>query len=143
MPLAFLFNDAGSEYFQGLLLILARQPYDIGDCISISDPTLDTKINGSQPWFVQGITLFTTTLRNGSSNEVASISNGALAKTRIINAARSPKAQIFVFLKFAIDVPYDKVKIFNTVIKEFVRDRPREWIQLSAFRALRVEADLG
>jgi small-conductance mechanosensitive channel len=143
VPLAFLVNDAGSEYFQGLLLILARRPYDIGDCISISEPTEDAKINGSQPWFVQGITLFTTTVRNGLSNEVATISNGALAKTRIINAARSPKAQVFVYLKFSIDIPYEKVKIFHTVIKEFVRDHPREWIQLCAFRALTVEADEG
>ena len=143
VPLAFLFNDAGSQYFQGLLLILVRQAYDIGDCISISDPVNDTDINGSIPWYVENITLFTTTLRSGLSNEVATISNGALAKTRIINAARSQKAQIFVFLKFSIDIPYEKVKIFHCVVKEFIKDRPREWIQLSAFRAIRVEADQG
>ena len=143
VPLAFLFNDAGSQYFQGLLLILVRQPYDIGDCISISDPSKDTKINGSTPWFVENITLFTTTIRSGPSNEVATIANGAIAKTRIINAARSPKAQVFVFLKLNIDIPYEKVKIFKTVVKEFIRGRPREWVQLSAIRAVRVEADQG
>eukprot|EP00557_Chaetoceros_sp_GSL56_P007064 CAMPEP_0176504220 /NCGR_PEP_ID=MMETSP0200_2-20121128/15805_1 /TAXON_ID=947934 /ORGANISM="Chaetoceros sp., Strain GSL56" /LENGTH=888 /DNA_ID=CAMNT_0017903613 /DNA_START=3159 /DNA_END=5822 /DNA_ORIENTATION=+ len=143
VPLAFLFNEAGSEYFQGLLLILVRQPYDIGDCISVSDPISDAKINGSQPWFVEGITLFTTTIRSGPSNEISTVSNGALAKTRIMNGSRSPKAQVFVFLKFSIDVPYEKVKIFQTVVKEFIKDRPKEWIQMTAFRAIRVEVDQG
>jgi hypothetical protein len=143
VPLAFLFNDAGSQYFQGLLLIIARQPYDIGDCISISDATQEIPKNGSTPWFVENITLFTTTIRSGPSNEVATISNGALAQTRIINAARSHKAQVFIFLKLSIDIPYEKVKIFHNVVREFVKDRPREWIKLAAFRAIRVEADQG
>ena len=143
VPLAFLFNEAGSQYFQGLLLILARQPYDIGDCISISDVTEETSKHGSTPWKVENITLFTTTVRSGPTNEVATISNGSLAKTRIINANRSQKAQVFVFLKLSIDVPYEKVKIFHSVVKEFVKDRPREWVKLGAFRAIRVEADQG
>ncbi len=143
MPLAFLFNDAGSQYFQGLLLIIARQPYDIGDCISISGVTDEIPKNGSAPWFVENITLFSTTLRSGPSNEVATVSNGSLAQTRIINAARSQKAQIFIFLKLSIDIPYEKVKIFHSVVKEFVKDRPREWVKLGAFRAVRVEADQG
>ena len=46
-------------------------------------------------------------------------------------------------MKFASDVPYDRVMLFKSVIESFVKDRPREWIALSGFRATRVEADLG
>ncbi len=128
---------------QGLLLILVRQPFDIGDCIAISSPTVDTDINGSVTWFVENITLFTTTIRSVPSNEVATISNGALASTRIINAARSHRAQVFVFLKFSVDIPYEKVKIFRSVVEEFITDRSREWVQLCTFRSIKVEADQG
>ena len=128
---------------QGLLLILARQPYDIGDRIAISHPSNDTSPSGSTTWFVDGITLFTTTVRNAATNEVGTYDNGSLASLRIINAARSPKAVVYVKLKFGIDVPYEKVKIFGTVIEHFVKDRPREWIKLVGFRATVVEADLG
>ena len=46
-------------------------------------------------------------------------------------------------MKFASDVPYDRVMLFKSVIESFVKERPREWIALSGFRATRVEADLG
>lgn len=128
---------------QGLLLVLVRQPYDIGDRIAVSNPMNDTPPDGSTTWFVEGITLFTTTVRCAATNEVGTYSNGSLAALRIINAARSPKAIVTVKLKFGIDVPYEKVKLFGTVIETFVKDRPREWINLLGFRATAVEADLG
>ncbi len=123
--------------------MLARQPYDIGDRIAISDPESDTSPSGSTTWFVDGISLFTTTVRNAATNEVATYNNGSLASSRIINAARSPKAIVYIKLKFGIDVPYEKIKIFGTVVENFIKDRPREWIKLGNFRATAVEADLG
>lgn len=143
LPLSFLFSAAASKYFEGLLLVLVRQPYDIGDRIAVSNPMNDTPPDGSTTWFVEGITLFTTTVRCAATNEVGTYSNGSLASLRIINAARSPKAIVTVKLKFGIDVPYEKVKLFGTVIENFVKDRPREWINLLGFRATAVEADLG
>ena len=122
---------------------LQRQPYDIGDRIHISNAQSDTSGNGSATWFVEAINLFSTTVRYAATNEVATHSNGSLAQSRIINAARSPKAQVYVYMKFASDVPYDRVMLFKSVIDSFVKDRPREWIALSGFRATRVEADLG
>jgi hypothetical protein len=35
------------------------------------------------------------------------------------------------------------VKIFGDVVESFVKDRPREWLKLAAFRATAVQADLG
>jgi len=46
-------------------------------------------------------------------------------------------------LKFPLDVPYEKVKIFHEALETFIRNRPREWIGLRAFRATSVNAQLG
>ena len=120
-----------------------RQPYDIGDRIAISDPEKDTNVIGSTTWFVDKFSIFSTTVRSAATNEVATYNNGYLAGTRIINAARSPKAIVCINLKFGIDVSYEKVKIFQTVVENFVKDHPQEWLKLLAFRATTVEADLG
>jgi len=143
LPLSFLFSAAASKYFEGLLLVLVRQAYDIGDRIAVSNPMLDTSPDGSTTWFVENITLFTTTVRCAGTNEVGTYANGSLAGLRIINAARSPKAIASVRLKFGLDVPYEKVKVFRTVVEQFVKDRPREWLKVLGFRATAVEADLG
>lgn len=124
-------------------MILARRPYDIGDRIAVSDVNQNTDMNGSPGWVVEKIDLFTTTVRFGSSREIATLSNGSLARSRIINMTRSDKAQINIFLKFSVDEPYSKVKVFRSAVESFVRERPREWLCLSGFRATRVETDLG
>lgn len=143
LSFSFMFSGASSKYFEGLLLIFVRRPYDIGDRVSVSDVNKDTSSDGSMTWFVEGVSLFTTTVRLAATNEVATYSNGSLANSRIINAARSPKATVYLYLKFGLDVPYEKVKIFRTVIESFVKARPREWIAMNGFRATRVQADLA
>jgi hypothetical protein len=82
-------------------------------------------------------------VRNAATNEVATYSNSSLAPLRIINAARSPKGITALRLKFAIDVSLDKIKLFGAAVEEFVKERPREFIKLSAFRVALIEADLG
>ena len=131
---SFMFGSASSKYFEGLLLIFVRRPYDIGDKISISDPEQDTSAAGSSTWFVEDVTVFTTTVRFATTNEVATYSNGSLARLRIINAKRSPKAILYVYMKFAADVPYQMIKVYQTAIENFVKSRPREWAQLNGFR---------
>lgn len=143
LPLSFLFSTAASLYFQGVLLVLVRQPYDIGDRIALSKPENDTDKDGSTSWFVEQISLFSTTLKNAATNEVATLSNSSLAPLRIINAARSPKAVKTLRLKFAIDVSLDKIKLFGSSVEEFIKERPREWIKMACFRPTLIEADLG
>ena len=60
--------------------------------VALSDPENDTSSSGSSTWFVEKVSLFTTTVRFATTNEVATYSNGSLARLRIINAKRSPKA---------------------------------------------------
>lgn len=71
------------------------------------------------------------------------MSNGALADSRIINASKSYNAAVFQYLKFPIDVPYEKLRTFHEALEAFVRNRPREWIGLGAFRAANVNASAG
>jgi len=143
LAFAFMIGSASAKYFEGILFILVRQPYDIGDRIAISDPTKDTNVDGSSCWYVESVDLYTTTVRSGATNEVATLTNGALASARVINAARSPRALVYLHLKFGVDVPYAKVQLFRKTVEEFVKARPREWLSLSGFRASKVETDLG
>jgi hypothetical protein len=78
-----------------------------------------------------------------ATNERATISNGSLAKSRIINGGRSPKAVLYFLLKFGLDVPYERIEVFKSAVEKFVKARPREWLSLLGFRATRVEADQG
>mmetsp|Transcript_7115 Transcript_7115/g.10813 ORF Transcript_7115/g.10813 Transcript_7115/m.10813 type:complete len:287 (-) Transcript_7115:212-1072(-) len=143
LSFSFLIGAASAKYFEGILLIFARRPYDIGDRIALSDPKDDTDPGGSSAWFVENVNLYATTVRFATTNEVATYSNGSLAALRIINAKRSPMAIKFVNVKFGVDVPYAKVELFKSAVESFIKERPKEWISMSAFRATRVEADLG
>jgi hypothetical protein len=89
------------------------------------------------------VDFFTKTVRFAGTNEVATLANGSLAASRIINGARSPKGVVHIFLKFGVDVPYSKVQVFKKTIDAFLKARPREWVALMQFRSTRVEADLG
>jgi hypothetical protein len=46
-------------------------------------------------------------------------------------------------MKFGVDVSYEKAQIFNKTVERFVKDSPREWVSLVAFRAGAVEQHLG
>ena len=132
-----------SHNIQGLMFILLRNPYDIGDRISIDSPFEPCCADGVFTWYVEDVTLYYTTVRLGATNEVATIANSSLANSRIVNAARSHKALIYITLKFGLDVPYAKIQIFKTTVESFIKARPREWLDCSAIRSTRVEADLG
>lgn len=104
-----------------MLLVTIQRPYDIGDRIHISQSTAETAADGSSMWFVENISLFYTTLRFASTNEVATISNGDLASTKIINGARSVNASICVKIKFGIYTSYDLIQQFKSGVEEFVK----------------------
>jgi Mechanosensitive ion channel len=128
---------------QGLIFILGRKPFDVGDRISINGPNEPPMSDGPCTWYVEEVTLYYTTLRLGATNEVATVSNSSLANSRIVNAARSTKAVVYIKLKFGIDVPTSKIEAFKDRVENFVKARPREWLSSPSIRASRVEADLG
>lgn len=61
----------------------------------------------------------------------------------MINMARSPNAVLFIFLKFSVDVPYERIEVFDEALRKFVKSRPREWAQLLGFRATQIFQDQG
>lgn len=74
---------------------------------------------------------------------MATFSNGSLSGLRIVNLKRSEKPNIFMYLKFGVDVSTEQIESFRVRLTEYVKQRPREWIRLIGFRCTRVEADLG
>uniref|UniRef100_A0A6U5LXY5 Mechanosensitive ion channel MscS domain-containing protein n=1 Tax=Corethron hystrix TaxID=216773 RepID=A0A6U5LXY5_9STRA len=144
LAVSFAFSGAVANIFEGILMVAIRRPYNLGDRIAISQ-TADTEASsdGSSTWFVEDITLFYTKIRYATTNEVATVSNGAISNSRIINANRSPHAMIRVFMKWSLNVPKEKVEIFHATVEKFVQDRPRRFQSFSAFRVSRVEPDLG
>lgn len=133
-----MIGSASSKYFEGIVFILVRRPYDIGDIVHFSQPERETNLNGSLGWIVQKVTLFETVGTWVPTMERASFNNGSLASSQIINWARSPNAKINVQLHFPIETKYEQIDIFKRAIEEYMRVRPREWLQLNGFRVNRI-----
>jgi hypothetical protein len=141
---AFMMGTASSKYLEGILLILVRKPYDIGDRVCFLDATADVNNNGppSGGWIVEKVDLFTTTVRLATTREYTTFANGSLAQSRIINLKRSDKANVFFYMKFTINSTKQQLQIFRHRIVRWLEEHPREWIKLNAFRCLRVETDM-
>lgn len=123
--------------------MLFRRPFEVGEAFHVSDPNNDTDGAGSGWWMVKNVTLFTTTAVYVRTNELATLNNGALATSRIINASRSEHPCVSVSIMLPIDLPYAKLQIFKDAIEQYIRNRPREWVGLSAIRATNVDASQG
>ena len=126
LAFAFMIGSASSKYFEGLLFILGRRPYGIGDLIHVSNVEEETNIDGSRGWFVQHVSLFETTLTWLPTNETASVSNGSLASSRIINWARSPNARFVIFFIFPIETKYETLELFKRAVEEYLKVSPCE-----------------
>mmetsp|Transcript_28640 Transcript_28640/g.69388 ORF Transcript_28640/g.69388 Transcript_28640/m.69388 type:complete len:686 (-) Transcript_28640:49-2106(-) len=140
---SFMISGASSDYFRGLLFITLQRPYDIGDRVNVSSGSTASSATGAAGWIVKDINLYHTTFIFGTTNEYATISNGALSNARIINAARSPLACLNFVMKFGLDVSAGTIQIFKDELMGYVKARPREWLSFNAFRMTRIEADQG
>lgn len=123
---------------QGLLFILIRRPYQIGDGIALSSVNTDTPGTGSAFWIVEDVDLFTTKVIYYFSGERATLNNGSLANSRVINSTLSTNAWLYVFLKFPVSVSFEKLQIFQQALDQYFKNRPREWMSFTQFRATRV-----
>ena len=57
--------------------------------------------------------------------------------------AQSKDALICIYLKFSTNVPYERVQIFETALRAFIKERPREWANFAGFRCTQVAAEQG
>ncbi|CAJ1957662.1 unnamed protein product [Cylindrotheca closterium] len=143
LAFAFVIGSAASKYFEGILFILLRRPYNIGDLICATNIQVEPGLMGNIGWYVQNVTLFETTITWLPTMETASVANGALASSRIVNWARSPNARFVIFLYFPIETKYETLTLFRGAIEEYMKARPREWLAFNALRVLNVFTDKG
>ncbi|KAG7371166.1 mechanosensitive ion channel [Nitzschia inconspicua] len=140
---SFCVSGASSDYIRGLLFILVQRPYDIGDCVALASPNAPADGNGSPQWTVKDVSLYHTTVVFNFSNEIGTISNGSIASMRVLNASRSPRANLHFFLKFGIRVKLETIELFRTKLYDYIKSKPREWLRPVAFRLSLIAADLG
>lgn len=143
LALSFIIGSACSSIFEGLMLILVRRPYDIGDRIALSNVDDETDPTGSLGWIVEDIDIFYTTVRFGATREVATLSNGSIVRCRIINARRSDDAQLMIRMKFGINTSSQQIQLFQSALEKFIDDRPQEYHNTLGFRLNTVVTDLG
>lgn len=115
-----------------------RRPFQIGDGISLSNVNEQTPATGSPIWIVEDVDLFTTKVIYLFSGERATLNNGSLANSRVINASLSKNAWLFVLLKFPVSVSFEKLQVFQQALDQYFKNRPREWMAFTQFRATRV-----
>lgn len=88
------------------------------------------------------ITLFSTTLRMAANNEVATISNGAIAGARITNCARSKNAVVDIVLKLHISMHEGQnVDKFKDGLENYIADNPAVWDALVYLRCEQIDSD--
>ncbi|KAL7557213.1 hypothetical protein ACA910_001281 [Epithemia clementina (nom. ined.)] len=143
VAISFMIGPGSAVFFEGIMMVLGRQPYDVGDRIAIANVSDMPDFDGSTQWIVENVDLLSTTARLVYTNEVANFSNGSLARSRLINMNRSPDPVVYVYVRFQTDVPYSTITIFRSALEIFVEDRPQEWAGLLGFRTSRVEAQLN
>lgn len=121
-----------------------RRPFDVGDRVNIDDVrSQPNTFSGESSWIIEKVDLYSTTARLGTSRELATFSNGSLAGMRIVNLNRSEKPNVYLPLKFPIEASMKQRQLFRRQMTNFIKERPRQWIKLVAFRSTRVEVDLG
>eukprot|EP00977_Amphora_coffeiformis_P012336 scaffold3043_cov180-Amphora_coffeaeformis.AAC.28 len=143
LAFAFMIGSASAKYFEGILFILVRRPYGIGDRVQVGNIESNASLHGALPWCVDNVTLFETTLVYLPTNERASLSNGSLANSRIINWARRcvvVAVNTLAVRLFPLNTPYQKLVLFKRAVEEYMRARPREWRALNGFRCNMVYA---
>jgi hypothetical protein len=84
-----------------------------------------------------------TTVVFNFSNEIGTVSNGSISGMRVLNASRSPRANLHFFLKFGIRVKLETIEFFRTRLFDYIKSKPREWLRPVAFRLSLIAADMG
>jgi small-conductance mechanosensitive channel len=140
---SFAMGSSASKCIEGILLIAVRRPFDLGDRIVLSTASGQENPGVANSWFVEDISLYSTTLRFAQSNEVATVSNGTISECRIVNCNRSPNAMVAFDLVLHICLIKDgKVDGFTAAIENYIHEHPRVWDCLVFFRYDKFDADM-
>jgi len=129
VSVSFALGSSVSKYVEGVLLIAVRRPFDLGDRIIISSCDEVETTRAGLSWFVEDISLFSTTLRFAITNEVSTLNNFSISQARIVNLQRSNNAVVYLEnMDFHVDIiRKNKLGAFRGELEQYVRDRPRIW----------------
>jgi Mechanosensitive ion channel len=134
------------HYFRyvDLLHVLTSLIGRILSCPACSVPGAEapTNVPLSNSWLVEDITLTTSTLRYAATNEVATINNSSVANSRIVNCARSPKAQVTINVKLLLDASQRQLEELRGKIELYLEDS-RVWVGLILYRAEDINNEIG
>jgi Mechanosensitive ion channel len=93
-------------------------------------------------WFVEDISLFSTTLRSALTNEISTVSNGSIANARITNCARSMNAIVHFPINFHIRCHRGKlIERFRQGIDFYIDENPQVWDSVLFFRCDEINTD--
>ncbi|KAL7569468.1 hypothetical protein ACA910_009702 [Epithemia clementina (nom. ined.)] len=142
VSISFALGPSVSKFVEGVLLIAARRPYDLGDRIIITDPNCLQNPGVVESWFDEDISLWATTLRFARTNEVSTVNNSAIAASRIVNCNRSPNAIIqIVFITNISILSGNKLDKFREALESYVKENPRTWEAVAYVRHEEYDTD--
>lgn len=128
-----------AKIIEGMIMIAAHRPFDLGDRISISG----TDAAPDDTFIVEDCTLYTTTLRMSRTNEICTVNNGSIANSRIVNHGRSKNALVNIALPLKIHATLSQVQTVNDALEKYIQDNPRVWTSLVNFRITKVDPANG
>ena len=73
---------------------------------------------------------------------VATVNNGSIASSRIVNCNRSPSALITYSFRFQLSTTDEQLSVFREAVEQFVKDRPRIWDQVLFLRCELIDQDV-
>jgi Mechanosensitive ion channel len=122
VSISIMIGSIVAAFAEGLLLIVVQRPYVVGDRIvmaSVEDfdqagwRDLEEK-SCSQCWIVEDCNTYSTTLRHGMGHQVITLTNGALARKRIVNLTRSGRARVSVVVPLLQSSTDSKIRVRTT-----------------------------
>ena len=78
-----------------------------------------------------------------TSNEVATVNNGAIAMSRITNSARSPNAIAKVLIRLNLHVSDEQTLDFRHELEKYVVENPRKWKSIKFFQCDNINISQG
>jgi len=140
---SFAVGPSCAKAVEGILVIVGRRPYDIGDRIIITNSPGGEVPPMSMSWIVEDISLFSTTLRHNASNEISTVSNASIAGARITNCARSKNAIVHMVLKFHISCHKgsNTMARYKEGVEAHIHEMPNIWDSIFFFRCEDIDPD--
>lgn len=97
----------------------------------MEDPNKIESVGLGATWFIEDMSLFSTTVRLARTNEVASISNASIAQLRIVNGNRSPDAIVVLHLSYKLALIDDhKLSSLRSCVASYIKQYPNEWSKI-------------